>query len=173
MKVVILLRKTFPKNHSKARKETNFREKLLRGIGCPDCSKERGITCYYCSRDMKEKIHTCRENYEYWKKKIDRLKAEGGVLSVRQWSGKPFRSPQEIIVDIPAENVGVQKLDWCTEETASIQPSAYEGYPLGMPVNISELSENDSLSLDDFRAWLKGYDLSKPMAIIHFTKFRY
>ena len=26
---------------------------------------------------------------------------------------------------------------------------------------------------DDFKEWFKGYDLSKPMAIIHFTAFRY
>ena len=29
------------------------------------------------------------------------------------------------------------------------------------------------MSLDDFKAWFKGYDLHKPMAIIHFTNYRY
>jgi hypothetical protein len=38
---------------------------------------------------------------------------------------------------------------------------------------IKELAKNDGLSLDDFKAWFKGYDLSKPMSIIHFTTFRY
>jgi hypothetical protein len=37
----------------------------------------------------------------------------------------------------------------------------------------NELSKNDGLSLPDFKAWFKNYDLSEPMAIIHFTKFRY
>jgi hypothetical protein len=38
---------------------------------------------------------------------------------------------------------------------------------------IEVLANNDGLSLKDFKDWFKGYDLSQPMAIIHFTKFRY
>ena len=32
---------------------------------------------------------------------------------------------------------------------------------------------NDGLSFEDWEDWFRGYDLSKPLAIIHFTKFRY
>ena len=32
---------------------------------------------------------------------------------------------------------------------------------------------NDGLSLDDWFSWFNDYNLSKPMAIIHFTNFRY
>jgi hypothetical protein len=67
----------------------------------------------------------------------------------------------------------VQELNWCTEITASVTPSAHEGFPLGVPVNIDKLSKNDGLSLPDFKAWFMGYDLNEPMAIIHFTTFRY
>ena len=35
------------------------------------------------------------------------------------------------------------------------------------------LAKNDGLSDDDFREWFKKIDFSKPMAIIHFTDFRY
>lgn len=35
------------------------------------------------------------------------------------------------------------------------------------------LANNDGLSKEDWQEWFRGYDLSKPMAIIHFTKFRY
>lgn len=35
------------------------------------------------------------------------------------------------------------------------------------------LARNDGLTLEDWREWFRGYDLSKPMAVIHFTKFRY
>lgn len=35
------------------------------------------------------------------------------------------------------------------------------------------LVQNDGLSLNDWVDWFGGYDLSEPMAIIHFTKFRY
>ncbi|MBQ9637447.1 MAG: hypothetical protein IJV36_06090 [Prevotella sp.] len=41
------------------------------------------------------------------------------------------------------------------------------------PVGIGNLANNDGLSLEDWREWFKGYDLSKPLAIIHFTSFRY
>ena len=35
------------------------------------------------------------------------------------------------------------------------------------------LANNDGLTLRDWCAWFKDYDLSKPLAIIQFTKFRY
>lgn len=38
---------------------------------------------------------------------------------------------------------------------------------------IASHAANDGLSLSDWREWFKGYDLTKPMAIIHFTPFRY
>lgn len=38
---------------------------------------------------------------------------------------------------------------------------------------ISVIFENDGLSLADWCDWFRHYDLSKPMAIINFTKFRY
>lgn len=62
------------------------------------------------------KVHTCRSNYEYWRAKIEKITATGGVLSVRQWSKKPYRSPQEVIADIPAGIVGVQKLELRREQ---------------------------------------------------------
>jgi hypothetical protein len=40
-------------------------------------------------------------------------------------------------------------------------------------MEISELAKNDGLSENDFCEWFRKYDLSKPMAIIHFTNFRY
>jgi hypothetical protein len=170
MKVIITLSKTFLKGHLKAGQQTNFREKLLHGIGCPDCNKERGISCYYCVRGAKAKIHTCRSNYEYWKKKIDRLKDVNGVLSVRQWSEKPYHSPQEIIIDIPASEIDVQELTFFKDRDGSILwcPSID-----GKFIPFETLANNDGLSLADFKSWFKNYDLSQPMAIIYFTKFRY
>ena len=40
-------------------------------------------------------------------------------------------------------------------------------------VTIYDLAANDGLSTNDWLDWFKNYDLTKPMAIIHFTKFRY
>ena len=36
--------------------------------------------------------------------------------------------------------------------------------------NIEDLAKHDGLSFEDWREWFKGYDLSEPLAIIHFTK---
>lgn len=48
-------------------------------------------------------------------------------------------------------------------------------YPEGklIPVEPELLAKNDGLSLEDWIEWFKSYDLSEPMAVIHFTSFRY
>jgi hypothetical protein len=148
MKAVVLLSKTFFPDHPRSLEETQFDKKVMAGL----------------------KIHTCRKNYEYWAKKIARLKEVGGVLSIRQWSGKPYRSSQETIVDIPAEFVGVQKL---TFERNAKWPPVIDSFVDGRYVSPLQLANNDGLSMKDFEAWFKGYDLSEPLAIIHFTNFRY
>ena len=40
-------------------------------------------------------------------------------------------------------------------------------------VNPQQLSCNDGLSYYEWLNWFRGYDLSQPLAIIHFTFFRY
>jgi hypothetical protein len=35
------------------------------------------------------------------------------------------------------------------------------------------IAKNDGLTKEDFTAWFKPYNLSEPMAILHFTNFRY
>lgn len=42
-----------------------------------------------------------------------------------------------------------------------------------LEITNEDLAHNDGLSTDDFKEWFRGYDLSQPLAIIHFTKFRY
>ena len=43
----------------------------------------------------------------------------------------------------------------------------------GKSVNCWDVAHNDGLNFTDWRNWFKNYDHTKPMAIIHFTKFRY
>jgi hypothetical protein len=160
MKAVVLLSKTFFPQHPKAGKETFFACKVCNSASCPPI------------HGMK-KIHTCRSNFEYWKKKIDKLKAEGGVLSVRQWSEKPYHSPQETIIDIPAEIVGVQKLRMvlCNDKSLLISID-------GKSFLSQFVAENDGLTMEDYKAWfLPVFEKENTdvldFAIIHFTKFRY
>jgi hypothetical protein len=166
MKAVVLLSKTFFPQHPKAGQPTGFAEKVHK----------------------EQKKHTCRSNYEYWKKKIDKLKAEGGVLSVRQWSRNPYRGPQEIIIDIPAEIIGVQKLTlWINKRTDIYAKGEkcpihticeWEAFVEGNIIPVSVLAKNDGLTLEDFKNWFKPVFEEKKanilnFAIIQFTTFRY
>ena len=176
MKAIVTLSKTFFPNHPKAGQETNFKQSVINGQVCERCSgKHSAVICIdlNCSDpSIVRKIHTCRSNYENWKKKIDRLKESGGVLSVRQWSGKPYRSPQETIIDIPAEFVGVQKLTFDKDRDGNTFWK-YFTVDRNSAIELETLANNDGLSLKDLKEWFSGEDLNNPMAIIHFTKFRY
>ena len=87
---VITISKHFLTTHKRAGEETNFKKKFLNG----------------------EKIHTIRVNLPLWEKRIKEAQEGRAVLSVRQWTGKPYRSKQVEIARLTAENgIGVQQLD--------------------------------------------------------------
>ena len=141
---VITLSRYFPAKHSKAGEPTNFKEKFLKG----------------------EKLHTIRANYPLWERRIRDIQEGKAYLSVRQWTGKPYRSKQVEIARLTAANgVGIQKL----EMFDLMRPVKVDG----RLVDLMDLAHNDGLSFSDWYHWFRGYDLSKPLAIIHFTKFRY
>ena len=151
---VITLSRHFFANHKRAGEETHFKEKFLLGQGLTD----------YDTPSL-AKIHTIRANYPLWEK---RIKEDGrAVLSIRQWTGKPYRSKQVEIATLTAENgVGVQKLEFYNNTLGLCH--------IGIVYQRKyELAHYDGLSFEDWEEWFKGYDLSEPMAIIHFTKFRY
>lgn len=142
---VIALSQHFLATHKRAGEPTDFKEKFLNG----------------------EKIHTIRANYPLWEKRVKEVQEGRAVLSIRQWTGKPYRSKQVEIAMLTAENdVGVQKLEFYNNTLGLCH--------IGIVYQRKyELAHNDGLSFEDWEEWFKGYDLSKPMAIIHFTKFRY
>lgn len=150
---VLTLSHSFPANHAMHGKPTYFREKFL---GTPG---------------MLRKLHTIRANYLLWAKRIADVQRGEAVLSIRQWMGRPYMSKQTTIATLTAKDgVGLQQL-------TDIDTNAYCFYP---NVRIDKrdidkvlVAKNDGLSLDDWREWFKDYDLSQPMAIIHFTPFRY
>ena len=142
MKAVVTLGKYFGPKHPRKGQETGFIAKVADG----------------------RKVHTCRSNYGYWRAKIEKITATGGVLSVRQWSAKPYRSPQEVITEIPAGIVGVQRLalrrerrvinHYAEEQDKPIATATYYDYTAevdGHPVPLEILAENDGLTVDDLR----------------------
>ena len=160
---VITLSKYFLANHKRAGEETHFKEKFLLGQGLTD----------YDTPSL-AKIHTIRANYPLWEKRIREVQEGRAVLSIRQWTGKPYRSKQVEIAMLTAKNgVGVQKARIMPESNFLIAiDENYDKY-LCTADEIEKIAQNDGLSIEDWKEWFRGYDLSKPMAIIHSTKFRY
>ena len=112
----------------------------------------------------KNKIHTIRANYEKWKRKIDQVRNGEAVLSIREWQGVPYHSKQNYLFYYNQEDaIDVSKL---TKDE--------NGYLINDTIRVSEeeLAKNDGLTLDEFQEWFKVFP-SEPMAIIHFTGFRY
>lgn len=142
MKVYVLtLSKKFMSTHPRAGQLTNFFDKIKN----------------------KTKKHTIRGNYDLWKKRIDEIHHGKAILSIREWSGKPYASPQ--IELMKTTQVSVQKLErtllgWFVDD-------------VDKDLCFYELSANDGLSFEDFKSWFKSVKINEPMAIIHFTNFRY
>lgn len=143
---VITLSKVFPKTHKRKGEATFFEEKF-----------------------RKQKLHTIRANYDLWKKRFEEIEKGKAVLSVRQWTGTPYRSKQrEIACLTDIDGIGIQKLRSFDKDTA---------YFVGnngnvLPVPLQELANNDGLSLNEWKGWFEN-NAKLPLAIIHFTKFRY
>ena len=159
---VLTLSQHFLSKHSRAGQPTDFAHLFENGQHLKPAGLE---VC-------RHKIHTIRANYALWKKRIDEVTNGEAVLSVRQWTERPYFSPQKKLADLTAENgVGIQMLRFHPNRDGNILWKYFDvngAYP-----NIEDLAKHDGLSFEDWREWFKGYDLSEPLAIIHFTKFRY
>lgn len=154
----IMLSSVFPVTHPKAGQETGFAQKVMAAIN--------SMPCY------PKKFHTIRANYDLWKKRIDEVLAGEAELCLRQWSGKPYRSKTVVIKRLRwYDGVGLQKRSFFRDRDGMTSLKFFNAD--GMDVDSSLLAQNDGLSVEDWRNWFRGYDFSKPMAIIHFTNFRY
>lgn len=136
MKTIVLMVSTkFPASHKRAGEPTNFPQKIESG----------------------EKIHTIRGNLDLWLKRFEQIARGEARLSIRVWTDKPYRSPQQEIASLTnLDGIGVEELN--LHRADHIEPK--------------DLAKNDGLCLEDYISWFKDYNLSK-LAIIHFTKFRY
>lgn len=137
---VIILSRTFPKKHSRSGMQTNFFENLFTS-----------------------KIHTIRTNYQLWKKRFEKIENGEACISIRYWSGEPYKSKQVEHIRLTKEDgIGLQRLD--------VFPHGY--FVKRCLIPISFLAQNDGLNVRDFVEWFKGND-SNELALIHFTKKRY
>jgi len=155
---VITLSKNFMAGHPKAGQQTNFKQAFI----CGQNQAEKSADCAF------SKIHTIRDNYPLWESRIKEVQEGKAILSIRQWSGKPYRSTQETIANLTKDNgVGIQVLDFDLPFVLKVDNQII--YSEEMTI----IAGNDGLSLGD---WMKWFDIecaTGQKAIIHFTKYRY
>lgn len=136
---VITLAKTFPVYHPRAGEPTGFADAFLSG----------------------RKIHTIRANEKGYYK-------TGDIVSVRQWSGKPYASKQETLEDGVKIAVVPVCLSWMNGDMAIRFGN--------IPCSPSVVARKDGLAFNDFVAWFNPrrlQNLTLNYSIIHFTDFRY
>jgi hypothetical protein len=126
----------------------------------------------YFEKLIKSKLHTIRGSYELWKKRIDNVNSGSAILSLRYWSGKPYNSKQVEVCQLDKDSgIGIQKLVFFIPDISKPLIEINETYHLSIAPNL--LCKNDGLSIEDFKEWFRPYKLDKPLAIIHFTNFKY
>lgn len=154
----LTLSQVFPVTHFKAGEPTGFKEKVEAAI------KQLEGEWW--------KLHTIRANCALWAKRFEKIATGEACLSIRMWTGKPYRSKQVEIVRLTREDgIGLQKLSFDKDRDGCI---SYKFFNIdGRFADIQDVAKNDGLSFNDWREWFKGCDLSQPLAIIHFTAFRY
>ncbi len=153
MKTYVLIVSTrFPKTHKRAGKLTYFPAKILATL------------CITHVPDRERKLHTIRGNYPLWEKRINEVNEGKAIISLRFWSDIPYRSKQIEFATLGKGGIGIQKLD---------NPNNFAFASIEGKMNHWEdVAKNDGLSFDDFCDWFNEKQ-PEPMAIIHFTNFRY
>jgi hypothetical protein len=153
---VLTVSRYFPSYHKRKGDRTFFIEKIK-----PELELNKELPWPYEG----EKIHTIRGNYPLWEKRIEEIQKGNAILSIRYWSGNPYRSKQVEFMKLDkSSSIGLQKLT---------QPDNFAMAVINnTSVDWETIAKNDGLNFDDFYEWFKNSG-SDPMAIIHFTNFRY
>ena len=175
---VLILSRVFPSTHPRKGEPTYF-DHYVENNGL---WAKKLLTKYIGDDYVKGacKKHTIRANYELWRKRFEKIERGEACLSIRQWEGKPYRSKTIEIFRLTKEHgIGLQKLllgddvDMIGEYSLIEDGWTLFGIKGDTKVYNQQLAKNDGLSLNDWEEWFKGYDTTKPLAVIHFTKFRY
>lgn len=158
---VLTVSKNFMKGHPRAGESTGFKEKIL----------------------ANEKIHTIRAG-DHWYKVVQAVNSGAAYLSVREWSGKPYASPQVEICKFMKLGYQIINID----SRGMILDIHIDGKKLSPVSSLYTIAANDGLTRDDFNAWFNiAYTYPHPNgqigsyhkprvfegAIIHFTDLVY
>lgn len=148
--VVIMLNRIFPVKHIKAGTPTMFANML------------------YANR----KIHTVRVDAKWlWAKRCEEVNSGKKLLSVREWTEKPYHSEQREIKVL--SKMGLQHITM----TYSADDALPKCWVDNKPVPVATIASNDGLSVEDFVDYFFGKCGCKSNTfegvIVHFTDFRY
>ena len=170
---VLMVSKYFPKSHQRAGEETGFRDAIERAIlmtpqfSMSNMFNAKSVTVI---RDL-DKIHTIRSNHTLWSARAEKINRGEAVLSLRQWSGKHYRSKQEEFLRL--EKVCVQKISVglmpVLRGGKTVDEFVFEVDGKLRPLEI--LAKNDGLSEQDMCGWFKIP--FSGAALINFTEFKY
>lgn len=171
---VITLSKVFLKGHPRQGEPTGFEDKLLNALNGT-------------AQEQPKKLHTIRANLGLWVERFSEIEAGRAVLSIRQWTGAPYRSKQREIARLTKEDgIGIQKViitqsEW---EENNEPHYCYWAEIDDKEIDFDAIAPNDGFEKAiDFVEWfIPAINKQKPnkdawrsleCAIIHFTKFRY
>lgn len=153
----IIISQTFPKSHPKAGQPTGFVE---------------GVR-------TRKKLHTIRKSVDFWIDRIQRIGRGEGVLSVRTWSGKPYRSPQIEVCSFPNEEAEVKPSYEYAKRVSETEFLIFDREhdliknKWGLQIPSTKLAENDGLSHQDFLDWFRDVKTGEVTVIIHFQSQSY
>lgn len=152
-KIIITLSRVFPTTHSRKGQPTGFKEKLASG----------------------RKLHTIRGNYDQWNAIAEKMQRGGYCLSIRQWSGRPYNSPQVEIASLD-QPISIQRIELHYHSENDTITARIDGREW-IDADCYEIAKNDGLNTTDFKEWFFGRHPQEDKVfhgvIIHFTDFRY
>lgn len=136
----------------------------------PVTHKRKGERTYFEDYiNTGDKMHTIRANYQLWADRIEQVNKGVACISIRCWSGKPYKSKQEVVKNIYEASVQCIDMHAISENhvTSTIDGGACN-------TNTANVAFNDGLTPSDFYEWFFG-GKSKHFkgVIIHFTDFKY
>ena len=172
---VLTLSKTFPAKHPRKGEPTNFDAQVLNSVW-----SAHNMSLRYMKFGIK--LHTIRENYALWSKRFEQIDEGKACLSIRYWIGKPYHSKQFEICKLTKEDgIGLQhayieSVQYIGRNDMKLSLRVVRDYwqTEDQIVDGETMAKNDGLSsLRDWLPFFNGHNISNPLAIIHFTKFRY
>ena len=119
---VLMVSEKFPLHHPRAGEPTLFEKKILSG----------------------EKHQTIRRNWNAWTKREKEINEGRAILSIRKWTGIPYRSKHKEIAQFKSIHVVRQGF-----------PSMDSVPDFYIPT-LKKIASLDGLSFQDFKDWVRG-----------------